>query len=82
MSGRVNMAADAEGLKQRLEDKQREFDDFVILVTDRLLRDKYAKIARTITRAELDEVISELADKYSQKAKRLKSRELAAKTRV
>ena len=77
-----NMAADAEGLKQRLEDKQREFDDFVILVTDRLLRDKYAKIARTIPRAELDEVISELADKYSQKAKRLKSRELAAKTRV
>ncbi|MCX6771637.1 MAG: ATP-binding protein [Candidatus Micrarchaeota archaeon] len=67
-----NMLGDAEELKRRIESRQKEFDETVILVTDRLMKDKYSQIARTITRADIDSIVEEIAHKYYLRAKRAK----------
>lgn len=59
-----NMLGNAEELKQRMEARKKDFDEVVILVTDRLQKDKYAKLARTITRAEIDGIVEEMTGKY------------------
>ncbi|VVB58655.1 AAA-like domain protein [Candidatus Anstonella stagnisolia] len=59
-----NMFSSPEELMPRIEGRLREFDEVVILVTDRLQKDKYAKLARTITRAEIDSIVDEMTGKY------------------
>ncbi|VVC03592.1 AAA-like domain protein [Candidatus Burarchaeum australiense] len=60
-----NLLSKLDDFTKKIDTEKSEYDAVVILVTDRLLKYKYAKFAKTITRAEIAQTIAEMASKYS-----------------